>query len=68
MKTTTAKKTELDMGQHEEMEHTDNPKVARKMAAVHVRKDPQYYEKLDIAESASLPQLKRLLRRKHASD
>lgn len=32
-----------------EMEHTDNPKIALKIAASHLQEDPQYYSKLQQA-------------------
>jgi hypothetical protein len=37
---------QIRMGQHVEMEHTDNPAVAREIARDHLREDPLYYTKL----------------------
>lgn len=37
---------ELEMGKKEEMEHTDDPKIAEKIALDHLREDPMYYTKL----------------------
>ena len=40
------KKSELDMGRKVEMEHTDDPKEAEKIAMDHLKEDPHYYTKL----------------------
>jgi len=40
---------ELRVGQKEEMEHTKVPAEARTIAKVHLREDPRYYEKLQVA-------------------
>lgn len=40
-------KSELAKGAKREMEHTDDPKVARKIAKDHVKERPDYYSKLD---------------------
>ena len=37
---------ELAAGTKEEMEHTDDPKEAEKIAKDHLREDPKYYSKL----------------------
>jgi len=37
---------QLRIGQHHELEHTDNPAVALEIAKDHLRKDPIYYTKL----------------------
>lgn len=41
--------SELEAGTAEEMEHTDDPKTARRIAADHVRERPDYYTKLRAA-------------------
>lgn len=38
----------LKKGIKVEMEHTDNPDVAREIAMDHLEEDPQYYEKLEL--------------------
>lgn len=49
---------QLDFGTKEEMEHTDDPKVARKIAMDHLDENPAYYSRLHLAgldkESESL--------------
>lgn len=37
---------ELALGEQEELEHTDNPRVARRIALDHLKEDPRYYTKL----------------------
>jgi 5'(3')-deoxyribonucleotidase len=37
---------QLKMGIEVEMEHTDNPKLAMKIAIDHIKEDPKYYDKL----------------------
>ena len=37
---------QLAMGIEVEMEHTDNPKLAMKIAMDHIKEDPKYYDKL----------------------
>jgi len=37
---------QLKMGIEVEMEHTDNPKLAMKIAMDHIKEDPKYYDKL----------------------
>jgi hypothetical protein len=41
-----ALKAELSMGIETEMEHTDNPEIARAIALDHLFEDPKYYTKL----------------------
>lgn len=56
--------TELEMGEKEELEHTDDPKVAHKIATDHLKEDPKYYSKLKkcMGESLKLvPILKEIL-------
>ena len=38
--------TQVDKGTKVEMEHTDDPDVARETAMDHVFEDPKYYDKL----------------------
>jgi len=38
--------TQVKMGIKEEMEHTDDPKEAEKIAKDHLREDPKYYTHL----------------------
>jgi len=38
--------TELHLGQRHEMEHTDDPSVARQIALDHLAEDPRYYSEL----------------------
>jgi len=38
---------ELEVGAKEEMEHTDDPKEAKKIATDHLKEDPKYYSKLE---------------------
>lgn len=40
---------QLSQGISHEMEHTDNPEVAKKIALDHIKEDPQYYDKLEKA-------------------
>lgn len=40
------KPDQLEMGEKEEMEHTSDPLVARKIAIDHLKEDPNYYTKL----------------------
>jgi len=40
---------ELNMGRKVEMEHTDNPEVAERIALDHLTEDPFYYTKLNLA-------------------
>jgi predicted metalloprotease len=42
---------QLRMGQHHELEHTDNPAVALEIAKDHLREDPLYYTKLKRMEA-----------------
>jgi hypothetical protein len=42
-----SKTSELKKGSEREMEHTDDPKVAAKIARDHVKERPNYYSKLD---------------------
>ena len=42
---------QLRMGQHHELEHTDNPAVAMEIAKDHLREDPLYYTKLKRMEA-----------------
>jgi hypothetical protein len=53
---------ELEAGIAVEMEHTDDPKVAKRIALDHLAEDPEYYEKLAKAglvdEPAALKNLK----------
>lgn len=37
---------EIRTGTKEEMEHTDDPKEARKIAITHIEEDPKYYRKM----------------------
>ena len=37
---------ELEMGTQQEMEHTDDPEVAKQIALDHIKEDPAYYSKL----------------------
>lgn len=41
--------SELRVGAKEELEHTDDPKEAKKIAMDHLKEDPQYYTKLEEA-------------------
>lgn len=41
--------TQLEMGIKVEMEHTNDPKIAKKIALDHLAEDPQYYTKLQKA-------------------
>lgn len=43
---------ELDVGTDHELEHTDDPAIAREIAKDHLAEDPRYYEKLEAMESA----------------
>jgi len=43
----------LAKGIEHELEHTDDPAVAREIAKDHLAEDPDYYEKLEFMESAS---------------
>lgn len=43
-------KAALDKGTAIEMEHTENPEVAERIAMDHLTEDPQYYEKLATIE------------------
>lgn len=43
-------KTELKMGIKVEMEHTDNPALAKEIAKDHLFEDPRYYTKLKSIE------------------
>ena len=36
-------KTQLEMGTKIEMEHTNDPKIARKLATHHLEEHPKYY-------------------------
>lgn len=45
---------ELTIGITAEMEHTDNPEVARKIALDHLAEDPKYYTKLKAAGLAKI--------------
>lgn len=36
----------LDIGTRHEMEHTDDPEIAREIAMDHLAEDPAYYDKL----------------------
>lgn len=45
--------TQLDVGAHVEMEHTNDPTVARKIAQDHLDEDPEYYSKLAKMEKGS---------------
>jgi len=47
-------KKQLAMGVKVEMEHTDDPKEALKIAMDHLREDPLYYDKLKFIESSNL--------------
>lgn len=42
---------QLKAGIKVEMEHTDNPDIAREIATDHLTEDPEYYKKLKIMES-----------------
>lgn len=42
---------QLKMGVKVEMEHTDDPKIAREIAMDHLVEDPNYYTKLDKMEN-----------------
>jgi hypothetical protein len=42
----------LARGVQYELEHTDNPDVAREIAKDHLAEDPEYYEKLEFMESS----------------
>ncbi len=55
------KATELEAGTKVEMEHTDDPKVAQKIAMDHLKEDPHYYTKL-IAVEGKAPEVKKLAR------
>jgi hypothetical protein len=44
---------QLAMGQKVEMEHTDDPAEARKIAMDHLREMPDYYSKLAKMEGSS---------------
>jgi len=41
---------ELKQGTQEEFEHTDDPRIAQKIAMDHLREDPHYYSKLKLME------------------
>jgi uncharacterized membrane-anchored protein YjiN (DUF445 family) len=45
---------QLKAGIKVEMEHTDDPKIAREIAMDHLTEDPQYYVKLDKMENEKL--------------
>jgi DNA-directed RNA polymerase subunit RPC12/RpoP len=45
----TRKADELALGTQVEMEHTDDPKEAARIAGEHIAEDPQYYSKLQAA-------------------
>ena len=45
----------LTQGQQVEMEHTDDPNVARQIAQDHLDEDPDYYTKLQKMESGASP-------------
>jgi hypothetical protein len=42
---------ELARGQEHEMEHTDDPAMARQIALDHLAEDPDYYRHLDVLEN-----------------
>lgn len=42
---------QLKMGIEVEMEHTDDPKMAKEIAKDHLKEDPKYYTKLKKMES-----------------
>lgn len=44
---------ELRRGAEHELEHTDDPDVAREIAMDHLSEDPNYYANLDAMEAAS---------------
>src|SRR5210317_132466 len=44
---------QLKMGIEVEMEHTDNPKLAMKIAIDHIKEDPKYYDKLKFIHTES---------------
>ena len=46
-------------GQKVEMEHTDDPKVAREITRDHLKEDPDYYRKLDKMESGYYDKLEK---------
>ena len=47
--------SELDIGTKIEMEHTNDPAEARKIAQDHLNENPQYYSKLIAAGLAEQP-------------
>jgi len=42
----------LRQGMEVEMEHTDDPRLAREIAMDHLTEDPRYYERLAVLEQA----------------
>jgi len=53
----------LAKGQDVEMEHTDDPNVAREIAMDHLTEDPDYYEKLETIEKHASQLADRFLRK-----
>jgi len=51
---------ELKVGIAVEMEHTNNPKEAKKIAIDHLKEDPNYYTKLYKAGLVDEPNAKKL--------
>ena len=49
---------QLEAGIKVEMEHTDNPDVAKQIAKGHLSEDKDYYRKLEIMEKSSLEEMK----------
>lgn len=47
--------TELKKGINVEMEHTDDPKVAKEIAKDHLTEDTEYYKKLAVMEAGDTP-------------
>lgn len=51
---------QLEIGAKHEMEHTDSPRTARRIARDHLREHPTYYKVLPVAEKMMSSQEKNI--------